>query len=58
MDIWGGDMKKLWIFLGGHYIRHFSSFLGYFLWATYRMGIFLGGGEGGLQNLHIYLGIA
>ena len=52
MNIWGGggDMKKLWTFLGGHYIRHFSSFKSYFLRARYRMDIFWrrwGGGGGG-----------
>ena len=54
-----GGMKKLWIFLGNHYIigligeGSFLYILGLFLKARYRMGTFFGGHK--ISN--IYLGM-
>ena len=53
-----GSMKKLWIFLGGHYIGLiwgiiFIHFRAFFLKTRYRMGIF-----GGSQNFKYLFGNA
>ena len=45
MNIFGGGMNILWIFLGGHkkwtkFRGHFYAFNGLFLRSRYRMGVF------------------